>query len=307
MIREEYNYFDLEDYLDQNINLVIMGINRIEERAHFFENKWMTSEKYILKIGKYEETDKKVTIMILKNGNVIQNERVDLIDRLPRVLKFLSLEEKVVLMDLSSLDNVCIMFLTKVLLVDNKPKDLFSAYIRPKSYRVNKEDGFSVELSSRYKAVNGVPGFARRESGEQVLCAFIGFEGFRLNAVLETIQKVKKIIPIVAFPSGSLDWYNTSIWNAMDILQNETDNLMVNKCLSASLFDAIELLNELIKEDDKLVLAPLGTRVHSLACAIYATQNKKNARIVYDFVTEMENRAIGISEIVVYHMASFFN
>ena len=304
MIREEYFFKDIECYLDKKVDLVITGLASEEDRSHFFFDKWCYTNKMILILESVDLNDK-IKAKLYRNGTVLRETTEDLLGGIPRLLKEIDISKRVVLMDLSGLSNVVIMILTKQLLIDCVPKDFFAAYIRPITY-CNSEDTIGVGLSCKVNSVGSVPGFVRRESDNQILCAFVGFEGIRLTAVLETIQKVNRIIPIVAFPSGTLDWYNISMWNIMDVLQNETDNLTINKCLSESLFDAVNLLYELVEPNEKVVLAPLGTRVHSMACAVYACKNN-NARIVYDFVTEKKNRAVGIADIVVYHMAMFIS
>ena len=204
---------------------------------------------------------------------------------------------------MSSLDHVLIMYLTKILIMQVIPKTLFASYIRPERY--NKQYGdIEFSLSSQVMAVQAVSGFIRRESKNQTLCSFLGFEGIRLKGILEAVHDCDRFIPVVAFPSGSPQWYNTTIWNSMDTLQSDCRGSAIHKCLSESVFEAVELLRKNIQADEKLVLAPIGTRSHSMACAIFACEHP-NARIIYDHVIEQSHRAIGISEITIYHLSSF--
>ena len=125
-----------------------------------------------------------------------------------------------------------------------------------------------------------------------------------MNGILEAVHSFEKLIPIVAFPSGTPQWYNVTMWNSMDILQSEGKNLSVYKCFSESVFEAVNLLNHIIAQDETVVLAPLGTRPHSMACAIFACHHEAT-RILYDFVVESDHRAIGIADITIYHLSSF--
>ena len=118
------------------------------------------------------------------------------------------------------------------------------------------------------------------------------------------MHSFEKLIPIVAFPSGTPQWYNVTMWNSMDILQSEGKNLSVHKCYSESIFEAVSLLNRIIAQDETVVLAPLGTRPHSMACAIFACHHEAT-RILYDFVVESNHRAIGVADITIYHLSSF--
>lgn len=301
MIKEEYSYCDIKDFLWDTIDLVIVGYPNSEERSCFFHDQWYNGDKEILMLKK--ESNQRVIFRVIKSKKIVCEDIADLCVGIPRLLKALMVTQKNVLLDMSSLDNVLIMFLTKQLLTKVTPRTFFASYIRPQSYSHQSGDiGF--ELSEQVQAIEAVPGFAKRESENQTLCAFIGFEGIRLNGVLETVHSLDRLIPIVAFPSGTPHWYNVTMWNSMDVLQSVTTNLSVYKCFSESVFDAVDLLNETITQDETVVLAPLGTRPHSMACAIFACQHQAT-RIIYDFVIESDNRAIGISDITIYHLSSF--
>lgn len=301
MINEEYSFDDLKDFLLDAVDLLIVGWPNQEERSCFFYGKWYNTDTKILLVKR--EKNEKVHCKLLENKTTVFERNVDLCVGLPQLLNCLNINQKNVLIDLSSLDNVLIMFLTKQLLTRVAPKSLFASYIRPEKYSSQSGDvGFA--LSEQVSAIESVPGFTRRESDNQTLCTFLGFEGKRLKGILETIHGFEKLVPIVAFPSGTPQWYNVTMWNSMDILQSETKDLLVYKCYSESVFDAVRLLNETIAQDENVVLAPLGTRPHSMACAIFACQHQAT-RIIYDFVIESEHRAIGVSDITIYHLSSF--
>lgn len=301
MISEEYNYDDVSDYLEDNIELLIVGFPGKEEREKYFYEKWRTLGKDFLMLQMCDNS--KIHCKANIGGKDICDGIIDLCVGLPQLLRGLSVGTKNVLVDLSSLDHVSIMTLTKQLLMQVPPRSLFATYIRPSAYSHQKGTvGYS--LCEKIQAISAVPGFARREHERQTLCAFLGFEGIRLKGVLETVQNVDKLLPIVAFPSGSPQWYNVTIWNNMDMLQNETRDLAINKCVSEGVFEAVDLLRKIVPQEDNVVLAPLGTRAHSMACAIYACEHR-SCRIVYDFAVENDERAIGISYIKVYHLSSF--
>lgn len=301
MVKEEYAYSDIEDYLSQSIDLLIAGYPGKEERSCFFSNKWYDDNKDVLLIKRGD--NETAFFKLIRNQQIKFEQQLDLCMGLPRVLKVLNVCEKNVLLDMASLDHVLIMFLTKQLLTTITPQSLFAAYIRPNQY-ISESGTIGYALSEQIHAVEAVPGFAKRETENQTLCAFLGFEGTRLKNVLETVHSIEKLVPIVAFPSSSPQWYNVTMWNSMDILQSEAKNMSIYKCLSESVFDAVNVLDEIIAQEDTVVLAPLGTRPHSMACAIFACRHQAT-RIIYDFVVENEHRAVGISGITIYHLSSF--
>lgn len=300
MVKEEYRFNDVADYLDQNIDLLIVGKTSQDERSHFFIDRWKQIQKDILIL----EVDQLLRLNYeFIQGSDYYNGTVDLCFETTGLFQYLQIERKRILLDLSSLNHVLIMFLAKQFILKTVPRSLFAAYIRPERYNVQK-DLLGSALSDKIQAVEAVPGFTRRESKNQTLCAFLGFEGIRLNNILEAVHDVDHFIPIVAFPSGDPHWYKITVWNTMDILQNDYADSILFKCQSESVFDAVSLIEKNVDTSDKVVLAPLGTRPHSLACAIYACIHP-NARIVYDFAIEQAHRAIGISDITVYHLSSF--
>lgn len=301
MISEEYSFDHLKDYLYTNTDLLISGEPTGEERSVFFADIWKTKSKDILYLHLFK--NEKVRFRFIQNNTTICGDCIDLCVGLPRLLKELDVSSKNVLLDMSSLDNVLIMFLTKQLLTKIPPKAFFASYIRPEKY-ISENGSVGYDLCKEIGAVDAVPGFTKREAKKQTLCAFLGFEGVRLKNVLEAVNGFDKFLPIVAFPSGTPQWYNVTIWNSMDILQSEEKNLSINKCYSESVFETVKLLNTIISQDETVVLAPLGTRPHSMACAIFACLHKAT-RILYDFVVESNPRAIGISTITIYHLSSF--
>lgn len=299
MVYEEYDFFEIKDYLNDNIDLLITGLPNEEERSHFLFDEWQKKRKDIL-VLKLE--DNGYVFCRYHKGGTVDVSKIKLLTELAPFLKSIHISSMNVLMDLSGLSHVLFMFLTKKFLKELSPNLLFAAYIRPLKY-LNESDDDENQLSQSFGEVNAVPGFAKREQGVPALCAFLGFEGIRLKSVLEAIT-VNRLVPIVAFPSGKPHWFNITMLNNMDIIQSGSKNLVVNKCYSESVFEAVDLLEKTFEDAEKVVLAPLGTRPHSLACAIYACRNK-NVRLMYDFPVESKHRAIGVATITIYHLTSF--
>ena len=268
MINEEYNYDDIKDYLINNIDLIIVGFRGEDERQKYFFDEWNNFEKDILALK--VKDDVFLEYSFISRKNTVCEGSIDLCVGTPKVLQYFGVGDKSILMDLSSLDH--------------------------------ETEGCG--LSEKVRSIEAVPGFAKRECDNQTLCAFLGFEGVRIKNVLETVHSIGRFVPIVAFPSGDPQWYNVTILNNMDMLQSEARDVAIHKCFSEGIFSAVNLLENTISQDEKIVLAPLGTRPHSMACAIFACR-RQNARIIYDFVVENENRAVGISNITIYHLSSF--
>ena len=300
MVSEEYSFYEISDYLINNIDLLVTGEPNDEERNHFFLDMWKKNGRDVLVL---KQLDNGYVLCHLNKKHKDTLVKEDLCVGLPRYLKSLNLSGNNVLLDMSGLSHVLLMFLTKQFIKYLSPKTLFAAYIRPQKY-LDESGDVGCRLCQRTGAVDSVPGFAKRNSDNQTLCTFLGFEGVRLKSVLETVSSFKRLVPIVAFPSGTPQWYNVAMRNNMNVLQSVAKNLTVYKCFSESVFGAIELLDNTIDLNDNVVLAPLGTRPHSMACAIYACRNSK-ARIVYDFPVETSHRTAGVASIKIYHLSTF--
>lgn len=300
MIPEEFKYECVSEYLKRTNELSLVGFPGKEERSYYFANEWKKNNKDILFFKRIDENV--LLVKAILNGNE-KNIRLNINSDVDGFLRMCRLNEKNVLLDMSSLDHVLIMFLTKIMLTSVKPKTFLASYIRPQKYNYQEENvGFS--LCEHVSAIKSVPGFVKRESQNEVLCAFIGFEGIRVKGMLELLNNIKRFVPIVAFPSGTPHWFNVTMWNCMDILQSGNYEYDTRKCYSESIYDAVDVLMKNVAEDERVVLAPLGTRPHSMACAIFACHHK-HTRIIYDYVIENEQRATGIDQIQIYNITPY--
>ncbi len=303
MIREEYNFDDLSDFLISSSHLLIAGFPTKEERSYFLPNIWKSKNLEIVFIKRCDNGIGNLVVEYYKNGKSTPFNNVDLRSELVKLLHSFQVEDKNVLLDLSSLDNVMIMFLTKQLICRIIPKSFFASYIHPNQYfRQTGTIGYA--LCDQVSDVKAVPGFAKRASNQQSLYAFLGFDGIRLKNILETENNIEKFVPIIPFPTSNPQWYNVTMWNTMDVLQSYSEEVNIIKCFSDSVFEAIELLEREVQSNQQIILVPIGTRPHSLACAIFASKHK-NARIIYDYVIEHEHRTIGIANITIYHLSRF--
>ena len=302
MISEEYAYKDVQTYLKDNIDVLITGGFYKDERSTFFDVDWKEWDKTKIQICFVEATNYIICKRYEKNICVFEDAG-DVTLFLPRFLSALKLQTKNVLVDITGLHHVIIMILSKVLIRQEKPKAFFAAYVRPQRYMGQNED-FSKTLTSKILGVRAVPGFIKREKGNQLLYSFVGFEGIRLSNVVENLNGVEKVIPIVAFPVGSPHWFNIAMWNSRDLLGDTDVDFTIQKCFSESVFEAVQLLKDIVPKTENIVLAPLGTRPHSMAAAIFACQNS-NVRLVHDYAIEAENRTEGISDVIVYHLSAF--
>lgn len=308
MIPEEFQFDDIKDYLYKSVDLLIVGDTTSEARSTFFFNEWKNIAKEILVINNIEENGiifyDSVKYSYFSGDTLNCSAEIDFTVGLPSILRGIGIDRKNILIDISSLNHIQIIFLTKILLCEVVPKLLFAGYIDPENYKTAKENPLS--LIDKTMGIKGVPGFSKREKENQVLCPFLGFDGMRLRGILESGDTYDDIIPIVPFPSYVSHWYNVVTWNCMEILQGYSKELIVYKCYSSSIFHTLSLLDKILPTDKNIVFAPFGTRPHTMACAIYASYHE-NVRIIYDYAIESKNRTDGISKITIYNLTPFLS
>lgn len=301
MIREEFNYNSMKTYLHQHIDILILGKPNSEERNKFFFQSWENTGKDIIIIDLVND-DNIIRCDIMHKRNW-ENYCGEISQILPRILSKMNTVQSNVLIDLTSLHQVALMVLIKVLIKTIKPKTLFASYIRPQKYNISDDETTEV-LTTKISEVKSIPKFTRRRRPDSVLCSFIGFEGFRYKNILESLDDIKRTRVVAAFPSGFPHWFNTTMWNAMDELLDDNIDSIVYKCFSESVFEAVSLLNKYLSKEPNIILAPIGTRVHAAACAIFGSMYN-NVNIIYDYAVESDNRTVGIDEIIIYHLSSF--
>ena len=92
MIKEEYSFHHIEDYLYDNIDLLIAGFPSAEERSSFFSKLWASKNKDILFLAL--ENNETVIIRLICNNTVRIDQKCDLCVGLPRLLKCIGVSDK---------------------------------------------------------------------------------------------------------------------------------------------------------------------------------------------------------------------
>jgi len=303
MIKEEFEFQKIENYLNEKVDLLIGGIPNEEERSQFFAAKWTEQKKDLLLFQQIKGTEK-VRRQVYISGILIVNDEIDITFGIPKTLQENRVEKRNVLLDLSGLEHVLIMFLTKVLVKQVVPELLFASYVRPECYIGTEGEPLALSLVNDIQGVKAVPGFVKRTQENVTLCTFVGFEGMRLKGIIESLN-VEKLVSVTAFPCDDLNWYNTAIRNSAYFEDMGIEHTR-HKCSSESIFNAIDLLREFLPNARTSILVPIGTRPHSMACAIYAS-HCNNVNLIFDHAVESTNRTQGVKGITIYHLSQFLS
>ena len=298
--REEYSYESTKEYLHNNLSLIIVGPSCGEDRTHYIANQFKETSIPIVYLS-YDDATNKYTIEYITNGET--TKRLADHVHLYKVLEALpSISFRSVLVDITSLQHAVIMYLTYILLTQIQVAHLFMAYVKPEEY-LNRTPSGKYELYSQTFPARTIPGMSSRNKDHEIIIPFLGFDGDRFNNAIEGMS-YDEISPIIGFPSDNPYWQMESLRNCMLALKNTGSEQNIRKCKANSIYDACHTLEEIIAEktNNNFVLIPLGTRPHSVACAIVYARHT-NVRIIYDFAKETPIRSKGVKSVSIYNLS----
>lgn len=300
--REEYKFEDVEDFLHQNLTLIIIGSKSSEDRAHYIYDCFKETSIPIMSID-YDLATEKFSVHYTAGG--ITTTKSEQFSNIPRILESMPFVSfKNVLVDITSLQHSVIMFIINTLLTKIRVAHLFLAYVKPLEY-LNRTPYGKYEFYSKTFPAMMIPGMAARNKSNEIIVPFLGFDGDRLNNILEGMN-YDEVYPIIGFPSDNPYWQFESLRNCMLVLKHTESEQKIRKCKANSVFDALQTLDEIITDNhsQNCVLIPLGTRPHSAACAIFASKSQ-NVRIIYDYAQEYPVCSRGVRSATIYNVSRY--
>lgn len=196
------------------------------------------------------------------------------------------------------------MFIINILLTKIRVARLFLSYVKPLEY-LNRTPYGKYEFYSKTFPAAMIPGMAARNKSNEVIVPFLGFDGDRLNNILEGMD-YDEVCPIIGFPSDNPYWQFESLRNCMLVLKHTASEQKIRKCKANSVFDALQTLDGILTDHPSrnFVLIPLGTRPHSAACAIFASRCQ-NVRIIYDYAQERPVCSRGVRSATIYNVSQY--
>lgn len=301
-VKEEFELSEVADYLSEYTTLMFIGPT-VDERTNAVCDCF-ASKVNTVKLT-YSYTDKMIGIDVL-NPRGIPSKKCNESEFAEYLssLRTENISYKQVMMDISSLQGPCLMMLLVVLFRCDacRPGKLFSAYVKPKRYKIDKD---RYTFSENYREAAAIPGLVARVRDGEVLFPFLGFEGARLtNIVGDT--RYKYIHPIIGFPSAEPKWQFETMLHCMGAIKEQGAQCNISKCDSSSIFLAYDLLKDLTKQpDENYVLAPIGTKPHMVASTIFTIKNSNRCRLIYDYAEQKDNQSEGIQSIKISHLSSY--
>lgn len=301
-IREEFSLSEIDEALLQDVTTIIIGTHQDDARCKYLMDYFSKSKARIISVFFDHETSR-FRIAIL-NDSIPNEVRPNQNQFTEFLAKQIDGYGKSILVDLTSLQHSVIIMLLNTLCTQIKPAHLFAAYVKPEEYSMRDSLG-KYYFSENTSEPSGIPGLIRMRKNNEIVIPFLGFEGDRLRNIIENME-YDTIIPIIGFPSEDPSWQFDSLRNCMQVLDGICPDVEIKKCKSNSIYDAINMLNEIesLYPGRDFVLLPLGIRPHTAACAIW-TSKRKNVRLVYDYPVEAANRSKGIGDVIIYHLSRF--
>jgi len=253
------------------------------------------------------------------DGNQIRKnldtEGKDLVKDLGIDLHQIDINNKNLLIDITSLKHPFLFYLLLLIKRDFQPKKLLITYTEPEKYvQEGKEDNArqKFDLTEKFCMVNSLPGFARVSdyNKERILIAIMGFEGNRFSKAFEDVNPSdRKTYAIVGFPSFQPSWqYYVYSQNQYPLEQSKAFS-SIRRSTANEPFGVYNILNDIKNQNNgfELVVAPIGTKPHSLGACMFAIDNE-DVQIYYDFPSfGSKTRTIGIGKSFVYNLTDFIN
>jgi hypothetical protein len=192
-------------------------------------------------------------------------------------------------------------------------QDVRVVYVEPRDYKFvptpTESDIF--DLSEKVRGISPILGFAALDEPDRERVCFVpllGFEGTRLAHVLEHVQPPgERIFPIVGVPGFRLEYPFHAYHGNKGALLSSRAWKNVRYAVANCPFSLFYALKGIKREhaQDRLVIAPIGTKPHGLGAVLYSIASQEPVELVYDHPIRKADRTSGMSRLLVYHVSRF--
>lgn len=276
---------------------------------HNFKGK-VVSLNYDIESERYTLTEVKGKFTF-RDENVAE-EGKDLMRYFEEEITLYKLEEKTVLIDITSIKHPILFYFLSILRQRMNPKSLLITYTEPEEYEQQRIENVTkkFDLTEKFCSVKPIPGFLRVNdyNKERLLVALMGFEGNRFSKAFEDVNPAtRKTYAVVGLPSFQPGWqYYVYSENQYALEQSRAYHLM-KQATANEPFGVYNILHN-IKQNNpqyELTVAPIGTKPHSLGACMFALDNS-DVQLYYDFPSFGDKkRTIGIGNTFIYNLTDF--
>jgi hypothetical protein len=188
-------------------------------------------------------------------------------------------------------------------------------YTEPAEYTrsTNPLRGLRFNLSKRTTGLAPLPGFVRLfapGAAEAILVPMLGFEGDRLQRVLEeTDFDLRQTFPVVGLPGFRPEYPFLSLDGNARSLERAPLHRNIRFARANCPFEAYFAIDDLRRQEEAahVTLAPIGTKPHALGALLQALRNPAQTTIVYDHPVRSERRTSGAASLCVYRITEFLH
>lgn len=186
-------------------------------------------------------------------------------------------------------------------------------YLEPQEYRrrikgrLTDHRDFDLSYNRRFRSVHGfMANLTEVPEGQAVF--FLGFEKARLGQALEQEETLRQWQKHAVFgvPAFEPTWEIDSIANNVQHLAGS--NFQIQYAAASSVQAAYSLLNRLMREDktdSPIVVAPLGTKPHTIGTALFLIEHSAfdRAILLYDHPLKAKERSYDIKRWHIYDVS----
>lgn len=239
---------------------------------------------------------------------VDQQENTDPMITCDSISEFNKLTNQLIILDITSLASELIFLLLKSFkehLIDN----VVAIYVQPLDYIVKRDLNLipNYMLSDTRSIISSIPGFLVLPNEQpSMLVVFLGFEGGRFNELREHVEADgdTEICPILPIPSYSAGWHMRTLYSNLGTLKESETIQRIRRVISWDPFHALKLLEKTYADfgvEYQINVAPIGTKPHTLATAIFAIKHE-DIRIMYDHPNISIHRSEGVGAVRGYNL-----
>lgn len=188
--------------------------------------------------------------------------------------------------------------------------DVRVVYVEPADYTQSAAptEGEIFDLSEKIAGIAPIPGFAslgRDDEGDFHLVVLLGFEGTRFAYLLENVQPLgDRITPIIGAPGFRPEYPFYAYHGNKSALLNSRSWTRVRYVTANCPFSVFRELRRIGDSSaERLKIAPIGTKPHSLGAILFAISRQSEVEIVYDHPIRTAKRTTGAARALVYHVS----
>jgi hypothetical protein len=183
-------------------------------------------------------------------------------------------------------------------------------YVEPLKYRRNEisEGGDLFDLTTGFHGIAPLPGLIslrRYDDDDAYFVPLLGFEGRRFSYMVNEVAPIgDHVIPVVGVPGFQPEFVGFAFdGNKVPLLQDDAWQ-RVKFATANCPFSLFYLLEDLLarRPSAHFIIAPIGTKPHSLGAVLFALAHPESTELVYDHPQRKAKRTEGKARLLLYHL-----